>query len=136
MPAWPASTASRSPAPRSSARRSRPEMATASIHPSAIVDPGARIGEGVSIGAFTVVGAGVEIGGGPRPGRHRRLPGPTRLGRGNHVHGHAARGGEPQDKKFRGEPVSLEIGDRNVIREFTTLHRGTGDGGGVTRIGS
>ncbi|HEY4528813.1 MAG TPA: acyl-ACP--UDP-N-acetylglucosamine O-acyltransferase [Luteimonas sp.] len=112
-----------------------PEMAAA-IHASAIVDPSAVIGEGASIGAFTIIGAGVEIGAGTRIGPHCSVAGPTRIGRDNHVHGHAAIGGEPQDKKFRGEPVRLEIGDRNVIREFTTINRGTGDGGGVTRIGN
>ena len=111
-------------------------MAGAAIHASAIVDPSAIIGDGASIGAFTVVGPGVEIGEGTRIGPHCSITGPTRIGRDNHVHGHAAIGGEPQDKKFRGEAVRLEIGDRNVIREFTTLNRGTGDGGGVTRIGS
>ncbi len=111
-------------------------MAAAAIHASAIVDPSAVIGEGASIGAFTIIGAGVEIGAGTRIGPHCSVTGPTRIGRDNHVHGHAAIGGEPQDKKFRGESVRLEIGDRNVIREFTTLNRGTGDGGGVTRIGS
>ncbi|MBJ6984799.1 acyl-ACP--UDP-N-acetylglucosamine O-acyltransferase [Luteimonas sp. MC1750] len=110
-------------------------MAAAAIHASASVDPSAVIGEGASIGAFTIVGPGVEIGAGTRIGPHCSVTGPTRIGRDNHVHGHAAIGGEPQDKKFRGEPVRLEIGDRNVIREFTTLNRGTGDGGGVTRIG-
>src|SRR5690606_1377790 len=62
--------------------------------------------------------------------------GPTRIGRGNRIVGHAAIGGDPQDKKYRGETVSLEIGDRNLVREFVTFNRGTGDGGGVTRIGS
>ena len=108
----------------------------AAIHASAIVDPSAVIGEGASIGAFTIIGEGVEIGAGTRIGPHCSVMGPTRIGRDNHVHGHAAIGGEPQDKKFRGETVRLEIGDRNVIREFATINRGTGDGGGVTRIGS
>ena len=108
----------------------------AAIHASAIVDPSAVIGEGASIGAFTIIGEGVEIGAGTRIGPHCSVMGPTRIGRDNHVHGHAAIGGEPQDKKFRGEMVRLEIGDRNVIREFATINRGTGDGGGLTRIGS
>ena len=111
-------------------------MAAASIHASAVVDPSAVIGEGVAIGAFSYVGPDVEIGAGTRIGPHCSIHGPTRIGRDNHVHGHAAIGGEPQDKKFAGERVSLEIGDRNVIREFATLNRGTGSGGGVTRIGS
>ena len=110
--------------------------AGATIHPSAVVDPGARLGDGVEIGAFTLVGPEVEIGDGTRIGPHCSIHGPTRIGRDNLVHGHAAIGGDPQDKKFRGETVHLEIGDRNVIREFTTINRGTGGGGGITRIGN
>ncbi|MCD9028118.1 acyl-ACP--UDP-N-acetylglucosamine O-acyltransferase [Luteimonas sp. BDR2-5] len=108
---------------------------TDAIHPTAVVDPGARLGEGVRIGAFTLVGADVEIGAGTVIGPHCSVHGPTRIGRDNHIHGHAAIGGEPQDKKFRGERVELVIGDRNTIREFVTINRGTGDGGGITRIG-
>lgn len=110
-------------------------MGAASIHPSAVVDPGARIGDGVSIGAFTLVGADVEIGDGTRIGPHCSLQGPARIGRDNHIVGHAAIGGEPQDKKFKGERTEIVIGDRNTIREFVTLNRGTGEGGGTTRIG-
>ncbi|NYZ62611.1 acyl-ACP--UDP-N-acetylglucosamine O-acyltransferase [Luteimonas deserti] len=110
-------------------------MGAPSIHPSAVVDPGASLGEDVRIGAFTLVGAGVEIGAGTSVGPHCSIQGPTRIGRDNRIHGHAAIGGEPQDKKFTGERVELVIGDRNTIREFVTLNRGTGDGGGVTRIG-
>ncbi len=110
-------------------------MAQATIHPSASVDPSARLGEGVSIGAFTVIGPDVEIGDGTRIGPHCSVNGPAKIGRDNHFHGHAAIGGEPQDKKFKGERTELVIGDRNTVREFVTLNRGTGDGGGVTRIG-
>ena len=105
------------------------------IHPSAVVDSSARIGTGVSIGAFAVIGAGVEIGDGTTVGAHCSIHGPTRIGRDNRIHGHAAIGGDPQDKKFGGERTELAIGDRNVIREFTTISRGTGNGGGITRIG-
>jgi len=105
------------------------------IHPSAVVDPSARIGEGVSIGAFTIVGPGVEVGDGTWIGPHCSVHGPTRIGRDNRIHGHAAIGGDPQDKKFAGERTELVIGDRNVIREYVTINRGTGNGGGVTRIG-
>src|SRR5690554_5231886 len=110
-------------------------MAT-DIHPTAVVDPSARLGEGVSVGAFTWIGPGVEIGDGSSIGPHCSVHGTTRIGRGNRIVGHAAIGGDPQDKKYRGETVSLEIGDRNIVREFVTLNRGTGDGGGVTRIGN
>jgi UDP-N-acetylglucosamine acyltransferase len=105
------------------------------IHATAVVDPSARIGAGVAIGAFTVIGAEVEIGEGTTVGAHCSIHGPTRIGRGNRIHGHAAIGGDPQDKKFDGERTELVIGDRNVIREFTTISRGTGNGGGITRIG-
>ena len=105
------------------------------IHASAVVDPAARLGDGVSVGAFAYIGPDVEIGDGTRIGPHCSIHGPTRIGRDNHFHGHAAIGGEPQDKKYRGERVGLEIGDRNIVREFATINRGTGDGGGSTRIG-
>ena len=110
-------------------------MATAAIHPSALVDPSARIGANVEIGAYSIVGADVEIGDGTRIGPHCTIEGPTRIGRDNRFHGHAAIGGDPQDKKFEGERTELVIGDRNVFREFTTVSRGTGNGGGITRIG-
>ena len=105
------------------------------IHPTAAIDPAARLGEGVRIGAFTVVGADVEIGAGTEIGPHCSLLGPTKIGRDNRILGHAAIGGEPQDKKFRGERTTLEIGNRNTIREFVTINRGTATGGGATVIG-
>jgi UDP-N-acetylglucosamine acyltransferase len=110
-------------------------MSPAAIHPTAIVDPTARIADGVAIGPYCVIGADVEIGAGTRIGPHCTIGGPTRIGRDNVIHAHAALGGDPQDKKFAGERGELVIGDRNTIREFTTFSRGTGDGGGVTRIG-
>lgn len=106
------------------------------IHPSACIDPDARIAEGVSIGAFCVIGAAVEIAAGTVIGPHVVIDGPTRIGRDNRIHAFAALGGEPQDKKYRGEPSRLEIGDRNTIREFVTFNRGTDDDCGVTRIGN
>jgi len=106
------------------------------IHPSAQIDPGARLGANVSIGAFAVIGADVEIADGTRIDAHCVVTGPTRIGRDNHFHPHAAVGGDPQDKKYAGERTELVIGDRNSVREFTTINRGTGDGGGVTRIGN
>lgn len=107
----------------------------ASIHPTAQIDPSAVIGEGVSIGAYTVVGADVEIGAGTSIGPHVVIEGPTRIGRDNRISQFASLGGAPQDKKFQGERTELVIGDRNLIREFVTINRGTGDGGGITRIG-
>jgi len=110
-------------------------MADASVHASAVIDPSARIGRDVSIGAFTTIGADVEIGDGTSIGSHCSILGPTRIGRDNRIHAHAAIGGDPQDKKYSGERVELVIGDGNVIREFVTISRGTGNGGGITRIG-
>lgn len=106
------------------------------IHPSAVIDPTARLAADVEVGAFSVIGAEVEIGAGTRIGPHCSVHGPTRIGARNRIHGHAAIGGEPQDKKYKGERVTLEIGDDNQIREFVTLNRGTGEGGGITRIGN
>lgn len=110
-------------------------MGNPSISPLASVHPDAVVGVNVEIGPFTVIGAEVEIGDGTRIGPHCSIHGPTRIGRDNRIHGHAAIGGDPQDKKFAGERTELIIGDGNVIREFVTIHRGTGNGGGVTRIG-
>lgn len=110
-------------------------MGAPAIHPTAVVDPSARIGANVEIGAYSVVGADVEIGDGTRIGAHCTIEGPTRIGRDNRFHGHAAIGGDPQDKKFEGERTELVIGDRNAFREFVTVNRGTGQGGGTTRIG-
>jgi len=109
---------------------------TAQVHASAVVDPGARLGANVRIGAFCVIGADVEIGDDTIVGPHCTITGPARIGRDNRFHGHAAIGGDPQDKKFAGERTELVIGDRNVIREFATISRGTGNGGGSTRIGN
>ena len=109
--------------------------APTAIHPSAVVDPGAQLGEGVRVGPFAYIGPEVEIGAGTVIGPHCTVTGPTRIGRDNHFAGHAAIGGDPQDKKFAGERTELVIGDRNSIREFVTISRGTGNGGGITRIG-
>jgi UDP-N-acetylglucosamine acyltransferase len=109
--------------------------ATPLIHPTAVIDPSAVLGPGVQVGAYVVIGAGVEIGENTRIGPHCVVTGPTRIGRDNVFHGQASIGADPQDKKYRGERVELVIGDGNSIREFVTINRGTGDGGGITRIG-
>ncbi len=108
----------------------------ARIHPSAIVDRDAWLDDDVEVGPFAVVGAGVRIGAGTRILAHATLEGPTTLGRGNVVHPHATIGGPPQDKKYRGEPTTLEIGDGNTFRECVTVNRGTVQDEGVTRIGN
>ncbi|HEX7814387.1 acyl-ACP--UDP-N-acetylglucosamine O-acyltransferase [Dyella sp.] len=106
------------------------------IHPTAQIDPSAKIGTNVSIGAYSVIGADVEIGEGTVIGPHVVIEGPTRIGRENRISQFASLGGAPQDKKFAGERTELVIGDRNLIREFVTINRGTGDGGSMTRIGN
>jgi UDP-N-acetylglucosamine acyltransferase len=105
------------------------------VHPTASIHPAATLGANVRVGAFTVIDADVEIGDGCVIGPHCSITGGTRMGNDNHVVGHAAIGGNPQDKKFKGERSELIIGHRNLIREFTTLNRGTGEGGGITRVG-
>lgn len=109
---------------------------TSKLHPTAVVDPDIVLGEGVEIGPLAVIGAGVELGAGTWVGAGAQIQGPTRMGKENRVFPNACIGFEPQDLKYRGEPTSLEVGDRNQFRELTTVHRGTTGGGGVTRIGS
>lgn len=105
------------------------------IHPTAIVSPDARVGEGAEIGPYAVIGAGVVLGRGCRIGAHAVLEGPSTFGDDNQIFPHAALGLPPQDLKYRGDPTELRIGARNVFREFSTVHRGTVGGGGVTRVG-
>lgn len=105
------------------------------IHPTAIIDSAAHIDAGVSIGAYSIIGADVEIGAGTTIGPHVVIEGPTRIGRDNRITRFASIGGDAQDKKFAGERSELVIGDRNLIREYVTINRGTSEGGGVTRIG-
>lgn len=111
-------------------------MASGFIHPSAHVDPDAVLGEGVRVGPFAVIGAYVTIGDHTEVGAGAQVYGPTRIGSHNRIHPQACIGFEPQDLKYQGEEVWLEIGDRNQFRECCTIHRGTAKGGGVTRIGS
>ena len=105
------------------------------IDPRAIIAPDAVLGEGVQIGAYTIIGAGVRIGAGSWIGPHAVINGPTTLGCENKVFQFASIGDAPQDKKYRGEPTRLEVGDRNVFREFCSVNRGTVAGRGVTKIG-
>jgi len=105
------------------------------IHPTAVIAPEAELGEGVEVGAYSMIGPGVVIGANTRIGAHAVIQGPTRIGAENQVFPFASVGSAPQDKKYKGEPTRLEVGDRNVIREFVTLNRGTLKDEGVTRIG-
>lgn len=106
------------------------------IHPQAIVEPGAKLADDVEIGPWSYIGADVEIGAGTRIGSHVVVKGPTRIGAENRIFQFASVGEECQDKKYRGEPTELVIGDRNQIREGCTIHRGTVQDAGITRIGS
>ncbi len=105
------------------------------IHESAIVAPGAQIGEACHIGPFCNIGGDVVLGSGVRLDSHVVVDGRTSIGDETHVFPFVSIGLAPQDLKYAGEPTSTEIGKRNHIREFVTIHRGTAGGGGVTRIG-
>ena len=108
---------------------------TAKIHPQAIVEDGAKIGENVVIGPFTIVGKGVEIGKGTVVHSHVVINGNTKIGEDNEIYQFASIGEVNQDLKYQGEPTRVVIGNRNRIRESVTIHRGTVQGGGVTKIG-
>ena len=105
------------------------------IHPTAIVSPLARLGNNVRVGPFCVIGANVELGDECVLHSHVVLEGHSKFGRGNEFFPFAAIGGKSQDLKYIGEPTYLEVGDHNVFRENTTVHRSTADGE-PTRIGS
>ncbi|MEQ8407620.1 MAG: acyl-ACP--UDP-N-acetylglucosamine O-acyltransferase [Gammaproteobacteria bacterium] len=107
-----------------------------SIDESARIDPSAQIDEGVSIGPWCIIGPEVSIGAGTVIDSHVVIRSHTRIGKNNRIFQFSSVGEDPADKKFEGEEAWLEIGDDNIFREGVTLHRGTGVGGGVTRIGS
>lgn len=106
------------------------------IDARAIVSPRAELADGVTVGPFSVIEEGVKIGKGTWVGPHAVIKGPTTIGEDNKIFQFASIGDAPQDLKYKGEPTRLEIGDRNVFREFTSMNRGTAQGGGVTTIGS
>lgn len=106
-----------------------------SIHPTAIVSPGAKIGAGVEVGAYTFIGPNVVLGDRCRIHHHATVEGWTTLGENCEVFPQAVLGTPPQDLKYRGEKTTLEIGKSNIFREMTTVHPGTGNGGGITSIG-
>jgi len=105
------------------------------IHPTAVVSPRARLARGVRVGPYAVVEEEVSVGEGCEIGAHAVVKRFTALGRRNRVYEHACLGGEPQDVKFGGEPSALVIGDDNLIREYVTVHRASGEGQ-ATRVGS
>jgi UDP-N-acetylglucosamine acyltransferase len=106
------------------------------IHETAIVSPSAAVGENCHIGPFCTVGDNVTLADGVRLDSHVVVDGKTTIGKETHVYPFVSIGLAPQDLKYGGEPTAVEIGERNHIREFVTIHRGTAGGGGVTRIGS
>lgn len=107
----------------------------ANIHPSALVDPAARLAESVTVGPYAIVGPHVVVGEGSSIGAHCVVEGHTTIGRDNRIFQFVSLGAAPQDKKYKGEPTQLIIGDGNTIREFCTLNTGTVQDKGVTRIG-
>lgn len=107
----------------------------ANIHPTALVDSQAQLGENVTIGAYSIVGPHVRIDEGTTVGAHCVIEGHTTIGRDNRFFSNVAVGGEPQDKKYAGEPTRLEIGHRNTIRECCTFNTGTVQDEGITRVG-
>lgn len=107
-----------------------------SIHPTAIVDTTAKVPASCTVGPYCIVGAGVELGENCKLLSHVVLGGPATFGSDNQFFPFAVVGGDPQDTTYKGEPTRLEVGDRNVFREYVTVTRGTLKGGGVTKLGS
>ncbi|HAI70027.1 MAG TPA: acyl-[acyl-carrier-protein]--UDP-N-acetylglucosamine O-acyltransferase [Gammaproteobacteria bacterium] len=107
------------------------------IDAHALIDPTADIDSDVEVGPYSIIGAKVQIASGTWIGPHVVIKGPTQIGHDNKIYQFASIGEVPQDKKYKGEPQTrLEIGDRNEIREYCTVNRGTVQGGGATRIGN
>ncbi|HEX4333789.1 MAG TPA: acyl-ACP--UDP-N-acetylglucosamine O-acyltransferase [Usitatibacter sp.] len=104
------------------------------IHPTAIVDGKARLAANVSVGPYTVIDGEVEVGEGTTIGAHNLITGRTRIGRDNRIFHFCSIGEANQDKKYNGEPTAVEIGDRNTIREYVSINRGTAQDAGVTRL--
>lgn len=105
------------------------------IHPTAIISESARLAKEVRVGPYAIIGDNVEIGRGTRIDSHAVVNGPTTIGEDNHIYQFASIGDDPQDKKYAGEPTTLTIGDRNTIREFCTISRGTTQDRGETILG-
>jgi len=105
------------------------------IHPTALIDPTAILADSVEVGAYSIIGENVEIGEKTWIGPHVVIQGPCKIGAENKFFQFSSIGEIPQDKKYHGETSFLEIGNRNTVREFATINRGTEDGGGTTRIG-
>ena len=110
-------------------------MQVPKIHATAIVDASAELDSSVEIGAYSIIGPHVKIDAGTRIAGHVMINGPTSIGKNNHIYQYSSLGEAPQDKKYNGEPTSLEIGDNNTIREFCTFNRGTVQDKKNTKIG-
>lgn len=105
------------------------------IHPTAIVGGTAELGANVRIGPYAVIGDDVFIGDGTTIGSHAVIEPYVTIGKNCQIFQYAAIGAAPQSLRFEGEKTYVKIGDRSIIREFVTIHRGTGFGGGITRVG-
>ena len=106
------------------------------IHPTAIIESGAKLGNNVKVGPYSYIGHDVVLGDNCIIESHVVIKGPSTIGSGNHIFQFASVGEACQDKKYKDEPTQLIIGDNNVIRECATIHRGTIQDQGITRIGS
>ncbi len=106
------------------------------IHSTAIVDSRAELADDVQVGAYSIIGANVKIGAGTTIGPHVVIKGHTSLGRDNHIYQFCSIGEDPQYKKYANEVTRLEVGDRNMIREYTSMHRGTQQDNSLTKIGN
>jgi len=111
-------------------------MLAPKIHATAIIDATAELDTSVEVGPYSVIGANVKIDAGTRVAGHVIINGPTIIGKNNHIFQYSSLGEEPQDKKYKGEPTLLEIGDNNTIREFCTFNRGTVQDKNTTKIGN
>ena len=105
-------------------------------HSTAIIDKKAHLEEGVQIGPYSVIGPDVKTLSGTKIESHVIINGPTEIGKDNHIFQFASVGDGSPDKKYKGEPTKLIVGNNNVIREGVTIHRGTVQEEGVTRIGN
>jgi UDP-N-acetylglucosamine acyltransferase len=111
-------------------------FSTELLHPTAVIHPGAKLGADVRVGPYSIIGEEVEIEDGCDLMAHVYMEGPLRIGLGNRFFPYSSIGVIPQDLKYHGERTETVIGEENTFREFITVHRGTGLGGGITRIGS
>ena len=105
------------------------------IDPRSIIDPSAIIGKNVSIGPYSIIGPEVAIGEDSVIESHVVIKGKTTIGSGNHIYSFASIGDDPQDKKYNNEDTAVEIGNKNTIREYTTINKGTAQDVGTTRLG-